>query len=254
MSRDEPAVPPRLSSPRQPKRSRLKLVLVWIVGLCGIFLAVILTLVVFKDNIFRWLAERNIQHRTGMKASIGELRVGLGSASVLVKHLRLYNSTEFGGTVFFHVPEIYVQMDPEKVSAGLLHLKEFRFSLAELNVVKSRNGQMNVDRLQKVLETNAPISNPSGVKLPYKFDGIDSLTLTLHTIRLTDLQQPKNSYETDLGLEAEQVKNLKSEDELKAWVVLLAVKLAVQERYKAEGAQRSKVGLRKLLQELLKEN
>ncbi|HUR45866.1 MAG TPA: hypothetical protein VMZ27_08345 [Candidatus Saccharimonadales bacterium] len=252
MSSDARAVPPRLSNPLPGRRSRLKQILFWIVGLCAIFLAVVVGLVICKDNIFRWIAERNIQQRMGMRASIGELRVGFSSASVLVKHLRIYNPKEFGGTVFFHVPEIYVQADPEKVSAGLFHVKELRFSLAELNVIKNRNGEMTLESLQKVIETNGPSQSASTPKLPYKFDGIDSLTVSLRTIRFTDLQQPKNSYEMDLGIEGEQVKNLKNEDELKAWAVLLAVKIAVQEKYKAEGKPRSKLGLRKFL-ELLNE-
>ena len=222
----------------------MKRVLFWVIGLCSLLLFLILGVFFFRDGIIRIVTEFTIERQTGLKASIGEMRLRPASSSLLIKNFRIYNPKEFGGSVLLDIPEIYMGFDPNKGSNAAVSFKELRFHLAELNVVKNRKGELNLDSIKDAVGVDAR-------ELDHKFGGIDKMVVTLRTIRFTDMQEPRNNYETDLGVQAEEAKNLKNEDELKAWAVLLAVRIAVQEKFKAEGKPRGKVGAQSLL-ELLK--
>jgi hypothetical protein len=244
------ASPPQLGRAAG-KRKFLKRLLFWLVGVCSLILLLIAGVVLFKDAIIRVFAERRIKQRTGLEVHIGEISLGLRSSSLLIRNFRIYNSKEFGGTVFLHVPEIYMAMDPEKTATGLLRFKELRFNLSELNVVRNRKGELNIESIERAVAADSNENEAAAARLRYKFGGIDKMVLSLRTIRFTDMQQPRNNYETDLGIQNEEAKNIKNEEELKAWAILLAVRIAVQEKYKAAERPRSRVGAQTLL-ELLK--
>jgi hypothetical protein len=240
MSREMMAPPPLLS-PAPVRRTRLKRVLFWVIGVCSVLLLFILGVFFFRDGIIRILTEFTIERQTGLKASIGEMRLRPASSSLLIKNFRIYNPKDFGGSVLLDIPEIYMGFDPDKASNGPVHFKELRFHLAELNVVKNRKGELNLDSIKDAVGADAR-------ELNYLFGGIDKMVVTLRTIRFTDLQEPRNNYVTDLGVQSEEALNLKNENELEAWGVLLAVRIAVQEKYKADGKPRGKVGAQSLLQ------
>jgi hypothetical protein len=237
MSPESRSSPPPVLNALPGRRKTFRRILFWFLGLGLAGLALMISLLVCKDTIIRLLTQRKIRQETGMNVEIGEMRLGLASSSLLIRNFRIYNTPEFGGGVFLNIPEIFVQMDPEKSSANGLRFKELHFNLAELNVVKNRKGELNVDSIQ----------NTTDAKIDYKFGGVDKVLLSLRTIRFTDLLQPGNNYETDLGIDREEVTNIKSEEQLKAWAILLGTRIVLQEKYKAEGKPRHKLGAQTLL-------
>jgi hypothetical protein len=218
------------------KKKLLKKLLWALIALCGGFLILVGGVIYFKDTILRKVTEYNVRSQTGMETRIGEFHLGLTSTSLLMKDFQIVNPKDFGGGAFFRVPEVYVEMDQEKATEGFLYFKELRFHLAEVNIVKNKDGKLNLDHMQEALEksdvfrrrkTNSPSTD-------YKFGGIDRMSLTVGTINYTDLQDTNNSYRTDLGIQNVEVKNIKSEEELNTWAVGMMAKIALQEMFKPQ--------------------
>lgn len=250
-SEETNAAPPPAPPVIARKRSVLKKLLWVLIALCGGFLVLVGGVLYFKDAILRTVTEYNVRRETGMEAKIGELRLGLTSTSLLMKDFKIINPKEFGGAPFFQVPEVYVELDAEKAAEGRLHFKELRFNLAEVNIVKNKDGKLNLDHIQEALE-KSEVFRKRKKKSPneedFTFEAIDRMFLTVRAIKYTDLQEPANSYKTDLGIQNEEVKNIKSEEDLNKWAVGLMTKIALQEMFKTQGQEkRSGGGLESLL-------
>jgi hypothetical protein len=143
-----------------------------------------------------------------------------------------------------------VELDPEQASQGLLHFKELRFNLSEVNIVKNKEGKLNLDYMQEALEKADVLGKTNSLGMDYKFGGIDRMSVTVRSINYTDLQQPANSYKTDLAIQNEEVKGIKSEEELNKWAVSLMTKVALQQMFnpQAQGKPGGGLGLQSLLE------
>jgi uncharacterized protein involved in outer membrane biogenesis len=215
---------------------RMKRVLRWVAGVFICLLLLALALVLSRDRIFKSIAERRIRAETGLEAKIGYLKTGLGSATIALKDLRIYNPPEFGSSVLMDAPELYAELDAEQAASGKLRFKVLRFHLAEVNVVKDKQGRLNLEAIQTSLNTHAP-TNGAAKSTPkakrFEFAGIEKLHLTLGNVNYRDQQQPKNNRQFSLGVQNELVENLKTEEELETWMTAFLVRVAVQEYVKA---------------------
>lgn len=221
----------RMSSP-------LRKALRWTMG--GLLLLLLLagTLILFKDSILGSLAEQRIRRQTGLEASIGQLKVGLGSATVALQQFIVYNTPRFGGSALISIPELYLELDSEQTALGKLGFKEIRLNLAEVNVVKDKDGVLNVEELRSSFATNNPslVTNSPSLDLPtsiggkiWVFGGIQKLTLTLGRINLVDLQQPRNNQVVDVGITNEIVQDIRNEEDFKSWLASLLLRILLQE-------------------------
>jgi hypothetical protein len=243
VSPELPSVPPVITR----KRSTLKKVLWLLIAVCGAILLLVVGVVVFKDNILKAVAEYNVQSKTGMETRIGDLRLGLTSASLMLKNFQVINPKEYGGAPFFTIPEIYMELDQEDARKGVLHFKELRFNLAEVNVVKNKDGKMNLDYMQEALEKAEVLGKTNSLRLEYKFGGIDKMSVTLRSINYIDLQHPGNNSKTDLGVQNEEAKNIKTEEELNKWAVALMAKVALQQMFNPQPQAKPAGGYQTLL-------
>lgn len=215
------------------RKSRFRRALAWFIGLVAGLIVLLVAVFMFKDNIVKWIAERNIHHKTGLAVKIGGLKVGFGTGTLAVKDFKIYNTPEFGGAALISIPELYLELDAEQAADSKLHFKELRFHLAEVNVVKNKEGRLNLDSIKETLDANAPPGGDSA-SLRFKFAGIDKLSLNLGRILLTDMQQPANNYELALGGEQAEITSLKTEEDLNAWAAAFLIRLSVQEYFKAK--------------------
>jgi uncharacterized protein involved in outer membrane biogenesis len=201
----------------------MKFVFRWALRLVVLLLVALGLLVIFKDALLRSVVERQIGAQTGMASHIGKFETGVSSGIVRIEDLRLFNTTQFGGSTFLHIPELYLQYDPVSASSGKLGFKVVRLNLAELNVVRNAAGELNIDLgpLQKKLTGGANGERKGVTGKPFEFGGIGVLTLTLGKVRYTDLKAPANNREQDLEIRDEVFKNIKSEDDLYGVMLLL---------------------------------
>src|SRR5512144_2709104 len=119
----------------------MKTLFKWLVRIIvSLFLLAVLLLVIgvlLKDVIAKSLAERNLRDSTGMDAKISKLEVNLGTPTVNLEGLKLYNTPEFGGSTFLDLPELRIEYIPGDIREGKLHFKSVRLNLAEVHVVKN---------------------------------------------------------------------------------------------------------------------
>src|SRR6185503_5385568 len=122
-----------------------------------VFLLIVLAVVgvLLKDIIAKSLAERNLRDNTGMDAKIEKMEVGLMTPTVNLEGLKLYNNPDFGGKTFLEMPELRMEYVPDDIRGGKLHLKTVRLHIAEVHIVKSKDGRTNFEEVQKETKRKA---------------------------------------------------------------------------------------------------
>ncbi len=201
----------------------IKRLLKWLLRIAAVLVLLFILLLVFKDAILRTLAEARIREQTGMDAKIGKFSVGLLSPVVSIEDFKLYNTAEFGGTLFLNIPELHVEFDPVALARRKLRITLMRFNLAELDIVKNAAGKTNV--LSFAAKTQAQGKESATAKLQqagFTFAGIAVLNLTLGKVRFIDLKDKRQNREFQLGVKNVLFKNVKSERDfgLKLFVVM----------------------------------
>jgi hypothetical protein len=192
------------------------------IALALVALAIVLVVVFLlaKDSIAKSLAEKNLRDNTGMDARIAKLDVGLMTPTINIEGLRIYNAPEFGGGTFFEMPELRVEYVPDDVRAGKLRFKTVRLNISEVTIVKSADGKLNMEAIDKELKKKSRGEKKRSDTPGVDFGGIDTLYVTIGRIRMIDLGNPKNNFEQVVGMKDVKGQNLKTEDELKYWLTL----------------------------------
>ena len=193
----------------------IRKLLKWFIYLCLLILAGIVVLILCKDTLIRNITERRILKQTGMYVRIDRVHVGFTRPVIAIEGLKLYNRPEFGKGLLLHLPELYLEYDPEALRSGELHLTELRLNLEELNVVRNAAGQTNLTGF--IQDAGTEGRDALSRKLPGKdfgFTGIDELNLSLGRIRYIDLGYPRRNREAYFGVKDCVIKNIRDEDDL----------------------------------------
>jgi hypothetical protein len=159
---------------------------------------------------------------TGMEAKVSAVHVGLLSPTLTIEGLKLYNTADFGGGLCLDMPELHIEYDRAALRLGNVHLPLVRLDLADLTVVENKQGRMNFAALKKKeKETTGHTAPGAGLK----FNGIDTLNLSLGKFHLANLASGK-SEEVNFGLRHQILHNVKSEADLNGLGLLLALRSA----------------------------
>jgi hypothetical protein len=190
-----------------------------------ILVALLLALIIFKNEIIKSVVSRRIRAETGMDAKIGTFDVALFSPTVTIKNFKLYNTAEFGGSVLLDIPEFHLEYDRNALSLHKLRLILLRFNLAELHTVKNQGGQLNVTSLMNGMQTRVARQNNGKIGgTKYEFEGIDTLELTLGRLKTTDLGHPGKNEVREIGWTNQVVSNVKSIGDLYGGLFLIMLK------------------------------
>lgn len=217
----------------------------WLFRLCvALFLLVIVLAVVaviLKDPIAKALTEYSLRHDTGMDAKISKMEIGLATPVVNVEGLKLYNTDDFGGSTFLEMPELRVEYMPEAMRAGKVRFKTVRLNLAEVHIVKGKDGKTNLEMMQKHSKKKSEEKSGGGGLPGVEFGGVDALYLTVGRIRITDEKDPRNNDVIEVSLKDEAGRNLKTEAEVTMWFTGVLFKVAAREMYNPKtGEERRK--------------
>jgi uncharacterized protein involved in outer membrane biogenesis len=198
----------------------------WIFRLLFLAVVLVVVFVLSFNSLVRVLIEHNIRAQTGMDAEIGSVEVGWTEPTFEIRDMKIYNSPGFGGTPFLDIPEIHAEYDRFALLKGELHLTLLRLNLSELDIVRSKNGQINVFTSGKV-----PRKNSSGISVPsfkketgYNFEGIDALNVSFNKAKYIDLQNRHNDREQTIGLQNCVVPEVKSTRDLAGLVFIIDLK------------------------------
>ena len=113
-----------------------------------IIIAVIVALVLCKNQIARKATTTGIKFGTGLEADIGSMNVGLANTLVGIDRFKLMNPPGFHDKVMIDMPEIYVDYDLGALLKKKVHLEEVRLNLKEFLVVTNENGEVNLNALK----------------------------------------------------------------------------------------------------------
>jgi uncharacterized protein involved in outer membrane biogenesis len=189
-----------------------------------VFLAALLVIILLLslNSILRVLIEHNIRAQTGMDAEIGRVEVGWTAPTFEIRDLKIYNPPAFGGTPFLDIPEVHIEYDRFALAKKELHLTLVRLDLQELDVVRNRNGDVNVFAVGAAPRLNAGVALPSLKKQTgYDFKGIDALNVSFNKAKFIDLQNRRNDREQTIGLQNCVVPDVKSARDLAGLAVII---------------------------------
>lgn len=206
-----------------------KKILRWLICISGAVILLVVAGILLLDTIAKSVAERRVRTETGMDTKIGKFTVGLRSSTIHIENFVLKNTAEFGGDTFVEMPELFLDYDREALRSGKLRLKLVRIDIAKVHVVENKDGKRNVDELQKhQRKSESPRGttgkSPHKNEPPFVFDGIETLDVTLKTAQFTNLKNPTQNLEHDLGIRHEMFKNLKTEKDFQTAAALLTLK------------------------------
>lgn len=227
----------KTSSYEPSARMKKKRFLRWFGVLIGVVSALLLTAFLARDLVLKALAVRGIEEETGLRVEIGELSTEPASGALHVRDLKLFNPAEFGGQLMADVPELYIDLDPEKAGAGKLHFRKLKLILAELNVVKSAAGRLNLDGVEKRVRERLRQRRERREKTEFQFGGLDEMQLTVRKIFYTDLGPPAQTRSLDLAIQDEVVRGLKTEEDVNRWAGGMMFRLLMQVSLSQIGAR-----------------
>lgn len=184
--------------------------------LAFVVLAVVILTLVYREMIVRNIAEAKIRKATGLDAEAGSVSFSLLEPKLTFDNLKLYNNTNFGGTLFMDVPEMHVEFDRAALRHHELHITLLRVKVAELDIVKNSSGETNLFALARKLVPNqagggrrefAPVNG-------WTFTGIDTLNVSLGTIKFVDLKSQLHNRALLMSLQNRIINDVKKPADL----------------------------------------
>jgi hypothetical protein len=194
----------------------MKSLLKWAFRLTVLFVVLVVVFLLSLDSIIKAMVERQIRTQTGMDVKIGKFSFGLLSPVVTIEEFKLFNTAEFGGTLFLDIRELHVEYDRGAMAHRELHITLLRLNLTELNLVKNDLGGTNLMALQ----TKTASSKTAAVD-ELQFRGIDVLNLSVGKMRFIDLRNRARDREFYPNLQNQVFKNIKTTGDLYGVLIML---------------------------------
>lgn len=192
----------------------------WVVRLILLVVVLAVLFFVFKNDLVRALTEYRIRSLTGMDVKIGRLSASAVSPVLTIEDLKLYNTPEFGGTLFLSAPELHVEYDGPALTQRKLRVTLMRLNLAELNITRNESGKTNVVEL--VNDAHKRESTFARTLFgDVDFQGVEVLNLSLDTVRRVDLKDARQNREFHVNVHDQIARNLRTESDLYGLFILL---------------------------------
>jgi hypothetical protein len=118
----------------------------------GIIIAALIVLTVIKDQIVKSAVTIGTSQVAGAAVKIDGLSLVIFKQAVHIKGFKMYNPAGFPGGILVDLPTIGVDYDLPALLKGKLHLRQATIDLKELDVIKNKEGKLNVDSLKVVEE------------------------------------------------------------------------------------------------------
>ena len=131
-----------------------------------------------------------INQVTGFPVQIERSHVSFRGSEFGIYGISIKNPEGFPEGTFAKIPEIYVDFDfSEFLSDKKLHFQEVKVNLEEIDIIRNREGDMNVTNL-KTVKKDQKAAATKALKKEKKPFLIDELVLTVRNIRYRDESLP----------------------------------------------------------------
>ncbi len=162
-----------------------------ILGILAGFIILAALILVTKNLVIALAAKGAIRSMTGLSLSVGRLDIGVLRPAIEIRELKLRNPDGFSEPTMLDLKQLSVTYDLPALFKGKVHLPSLTIDLKEFNVVKNKQGVVNIDSL-RALQQQAPAQQPAaGQKAPSaKQDSyviqIDRMDLSIGMVRYMD--------------------------------------------------------------------
>ena len=198
----------------------MKTLQVWFFKILWWFTFVVLALIIialaYRNTIATQVVENKIRNGLGLDAEVGDFSFGVLEPKATFTNLKLFNSADFGGTLFLDIPDLHIEYDRAALRHHEIHITLMRVNVKELDVVKNAEGVTNIFPIAKIVLPPKPggdgrmFAPPNG----YQFTGIDMLNISIGTAKFIDLKTPSRNRMLAVGIQNETIANVKSPADL----------------------------------------
>ena len=237
----------------------MKKFLRWCIYILVVLLLLGVAAIFSINRVAKSVAEKRIADETGMKTEIGKFDISFVDRSIHIENFKLINPPQFGGGTFLSLPELFVELDADKIrEQNKLYFKSVRVDLAEMNIVEDKNGRSNVDQWHKPPSRppsespkNPPPASTNEIRQT-GFGGIDHLEISLGHVRFSSERDPTANFDRDLGIRKRTFNDIKTEQQLQAIGVILAAQSGINifQQSRTGSADGSKASAAKVLQDI----
>ena len=101
-----------------------------------------------KNTVAQAILSNALSKVAHVPVQIGSTKVYFLPASIEIKKLRVYNPAGFPDKWMLDMPRIFIDFDPGALFKGQAHFKEVKLDLRNLQVIRDKNGRLNVDAVK----------------------------------------------------------------------------------------------------------
>lgn len=132
-----------------------------------IIVLVLVALFIWRNNVVKFAMEKGVQQATGLPLTVGSVNLDIANTSVGITGLKLGNPDNFEDKDLFSIPTILVNYNLRSIMNGLIHLENLQFEIDEFDVVKNKEGKLNILVIKDQLSKGSkPAEKPAGPKEP----------------------------------------------------------------------------------------
>jgi uncharacterized protein involved in outer membrane biogenesis len=154
----------------------MKKILIIVIILLIVLTALFASVYISKDALLKELAERRIEHITGLDMTLGEVKTGIKSTDIGITDIVIRNPKSFKDPVMLDMPYIYADYDLFAILKGEIHLNSMKIDIKEFSIIKNYDGTLNLDSLKPMQQiATQPDAKKSAKKefLAFKIDELD---------------------------------------------------------------------------------
>lgn len=175
----------------------------------GVLLLVIVIIVgglaIGKNTIANMAVSKTIRRLTGLEVSIQSMKIGLLNTLIDVTGIRIDNPEGYPDKIMAELPVIYVDYNLGALIKGKVDLPELRLHLKEFNIIKNKDGKLNISSIKVVKEQKeeVPEKEKAAAKTKTPPIAIGSFQLKIGRVVYKDYSQgtPPTVREFNLNLD-----------------------------------------------------
>ena len=145
-----------------------------------------------KNVIVRVILQTSISKISGLALSVKQMEIGVLKPTIAVRSLTLFNPSGFDERTMFEVPLLYVRYNLFSILRNRIHIYDMDFDLKYLNVIKNKDGRLNLDALN-IARAKKERALGKRAKRPMPGIAIDKLHLKVGKVVYKDYAQNPSS-------------------------------------------------------------
>lgn len=158
----------------------------------GLICIALIVLSVVVDGVVKNAITGRISDTLGMVVTIDEVDVGLFGANIDIRGFTITNTESFGSKDFVTIPNLSVDTRLSSLLGGQRKLQELKVHIADVGIVKNKDGELNVSLLKSLAARNKKPGGNSESEDGDTRGSIEKLVITFDHITFWDFSKTDN--------------------------------------------------------------